>query len=64
MKEEERLFILQCVADLAPLTNRAMRAARSYAINTKTKGTQTRFRRMRNVAEASYGRFYREQEHK
>lgn len=52
-----RITTLQYIADLAPLTNAAQTAARAYALKTKTKGTQLRFRRMRASAEASYHRF-------
>ena len=55
--EEERLFVLECVARLSHVLSPAMKAARDYAIRTKTKGTQQRYRRMRDAAESMYCRF-------
>ena len=55
----DRIFTLQCIADLAPLTNAARKAAREWAIRTKTKGTHPRFRRMRDQAEVTYERLRR-----
>ena len=47
---------LEAVAGLAHLTTEAMGAARAWALATRTKGTQARFRRMRDAAESFYER--------
>ena len=60
MTDDDRLFALQCVADLAGLTNQAGTAALRFAIKTKTKGTQPRFLHMRDKAEEFYTQLRRE----